>query len=78
MSGVWLRGCNVRAITLIWRDYPPGTGFRCSRRIRSVARKGRLFRRLHYFRRDELSQLTVTRQAVDGPAAGFDNRLFVK
>jgi hypothetical protein len=30
------------------------------------------------FGRVELSQLTVMRQAVDGQAAGFDNRLFVK
>jgi hypothetical protein len=35
-------------------------------------------RRYFYFCRDELSQLTVKRQAVDGPKAGFDNALFVK
>jgi len=33
---------------------------------------------LFYFCRDELSQLTVKQQAVDGPKAGFDNALFVK
>jgi hypothetical protein len=37
-----------------------------------------LFRRRRQFCRGELSQLTVKRQAVDGPKAGFDNALFVK
>jgi len=40
MSGVWLLGCNVRAITLIWRDYPPGTGFRGFTAIRPLRASG--------------------------------------
>jgi len=42
------------------------------------AARGVYPRCLFYFCRDELSQLTVKQQAVDGPKAGFDNALFVK
>jgi hypothetical protein len=78
MSGVWTRGRNVRPITLIWQDYRAWEpDFACPAHRRRVAREV-YSRRLFYFCRDELSQLTVKRQAVDGPKAGFDNALFVK
>jgi hypothetical protein len=79
MSGVWTRGRNVRAITLIWQDYRvPGTGLRVSSTPAARVARGVYPRYLFYFCRDELSQLTVKQQAVDGPKAGFDNALFVK
>jgi hypothetical protein len=79
MSGVWTRGRNVRAITLIWQDYRGREpDFACPAYCRGALRASLIPRYLFYFCRDELSQLTVKQQAVDGPKAGFDNALFVK
>jgi hypothetical protein len=79
MSGVWTRDRNVRPITLIWQGYRGREpDFACPAYYRGAIARGVYSRHLFCFCRDELSQLTVKRQAVDGPKAGFDNALFVK
>jgi hypothetical protein len=79
MSGVWTRGRNVRPITLIWQGYRRRElDFACPGTLPRRIARNVYSRRLCCFCRDELSQLTVKRQAVDGPKAGFDNALFVK
>ena len=74
---VTARTCNVRPVTLTaWSSRRGARGLAASpmamrkRPLNSGSAK--------YFCRGELSQLTVKRQAVDGPAVGFDNRLFVE